>query len=154
MNDEQLLKQIKKDCLRLLTRREHSRKEIEQKLLTKGYQWEQITTVLDELTKQSWQSDTRYAESYARMRRHKGFGPVRIGYELSQQGISPDVVEQAMAATMDDWAGLLMQVYSKKFFVADVMDSNEQAKRSRFLLQRGFSGAMIASLFKQLTQSH
>ena len=148
------IKQIKKECLRLLTRRDHSRKEIRDKLAVKGYDPSQVSLVVDELAQTSWQDDSRYAESYARMRSHKGFGPARIGYELRQQGISPDVVEQALAATTDDWVEILAQVYAKKFSVAEAMDSSEQAKRSRFLLQRGFSGGMISDLFKQLSQSH
>ena len=42
---------------------------------------------------------------------------------------------------------LLEQVYSKKYHHDAVLDRSEWAKRSRFLLQRGFSGAMISALF-------
>lgn len=143
----QEIKQIKKECLRLLTRRDHSRKEMQDKLAVKGYNLSQVSQVIDELTRQSWQDDTRYAESYARMRSHKGFGPVRIAFELRQQGIAADVVEKIVYSTPDDWAALLAQVYSKKYPRTDAMDSNEQAKRFRFLLQRGFSSAMITDLF-------
>ncbi|ESS71974.1 regulatory protein RecX [Methyloglobulus morosus KoM1] len=143
----QEIKQIKKECLRLLTRRDHSRKEMQDKLAVKGYNLSQVSQVIDELTRQSWQDDTRYAESYARMRSHKGFGPVRIAFELRQQGIAADVVEKIVYSTPDDWAALLAQVYSKKYPRAGAIDSDERAKRFRFLLQRGFSSAMITDLF-------
>ncbi len=74
MDNDLILKQIKKDCLRLLTRREHSRKEIEQKLALKGYQQKQVVEVLAELTKQSWQDDNRFAESFINMRSKKVSG--------------------------------------------------------------------------------
>jgi regulatory protein len=147
----QISKQIKKDCLRLLSRRDHSRKEIQGKLTAKGYGSDQVAVVIDELARQSWQDDTRYAESYARVRSQKGFGAVRIAYELQQQGIAPTTVETVLRATTDDWMNLLVQAYDKKYPDSATMDSSEQAKRSRFLLQRGFSSGMIQAFFKQTT---
>lgn len=144
-------KQIKKESLRLLTRRDHSRKEILDKLVIKGYDRNQVLAVIDELTRQSWLDDSRYAESYARVRSHKGFGPVRIAYELKQQGIDPDTVDKIIRAATDDWMSLLVQVYTKKYPEKVVLDSNERANRIRFLQQRGFSSAMIHDLFKQTT---
>jgi regulatory protein len=131
----QVSKQIKNDCLRLLTRRDHSRKEI-------------VSAVIDDLAQQSWQDDTRYAESYARMRSHKGFGPIHIAYELKQQGIEAHTVDKVLQATSDNWLNLMEQVYNKKYPESLTIDSNERAKRVRFLLQRGFSSAMITTLFK------
>jgi regulatory protein len=149
VDNELTLKQIKKDCLRLLTRREHSRKEIEQKLAVKGYQQKQVVEVLAELTKQSWQDDKRFAESFINMRRNKGFGPVKIAYELQQQGIDKDTVEQLIHAISDDWQESLEQVYRKKFANLAVKDNIERSKRIRFLSQRGFPNGMIIDVIEQ-----
>jgi regulatory protein len=143
------LKQIKKDCLRLLTRREHSRKEIEQKLALKGYQQQQVVEVLAELTKQSWQDDNRFAESFINMRRKKGFGPVKVAYELRQQGIDKDTIEQLIHAKSDDWQESLEQIYRKKFANLVVKDNIERSKRIRFLIQRGFPNGMIIDVIEQ-----
>lgn len=148
METHQESKKIKNACLRLLTRRDHSRKEIQDKLAVKGYDRSQVSTVIDELAQQSWQDDTRYAESYARVRSQKGFGPVRIAYELKQQGISQDTIDKIVLATTEDWMNVLERVYTKKYPEYVAMDNNERAKRIRFLLQRGFSSAMITTLFK------
>jgi regulatory protein len=144
-------KQIKKECLRLLTRRDHSQKEIQAKLANKGYDLKQVLTVIDELARESWQDDTRYAESYARVRSQKGIGPVRIGYELRQQGIDPVIIDKIITATTDNWMAILEQVYAKKYPESKSLDNNERAKRNRFLTQRGFSGAMISAFFNQFT---
>lgn len=144
----QVSKQIKNDCLRLLTRRDHSRKEIQDKLAVKGYNRSQVSAIIDDLARQSWQDDTRYAEIYARMRSHKGFGPLRIAYELKQHGIEAHTVDKVLRATSDNWSNLMEQVYNKKYPESVAMDNNERAKRIRFLLQRGFSSAMITTLFK------
>ncbi len=141
-------KQIRKECLRLLTRRDHSRQELQDKLTFKGYDRNRVSETVDELSLQSWQSDSRYAENYARMRSQKGFGPVRIAFELRQQGIDPSEIENAMRKATDDWQSLLEQVYLKKFSSAASFDRNERAKRIRFLLQRGFSNSMINTFLK------
>jgi regulatory protein len=149
VDDEQLLKQIKKDCLRLLTRREHSRKEIEQKLSTKGYLRSQFTAVLDELTRQSWQDNARYAESYINMRSQKGFGPVKIAYELRQQGVDKAEIDALIQAKTDIWATSLQQLYAKKFSDPAIKDHTERSKRIRFLSQRGFPSGMISDVLEK-----
>lgn len=149
MDDEATLKNIKKDCLRLLTRREHSRKEIEQKLALKGYPQQQVAVVLADLTKQSWQDDKRFAESYINMRSKKGFGPVKIAYELRQQGINKDAIEQLIRAKSIDWQALLEQTYRKKFTSPVIKDNIERGKRIRFLSQRGFPNGMIIDVIEQ-----
>lgn len=141
---------IKESCLRWLARREHSQKELQNKLLAKGVSKADILPVLDELAEQGWQSDTRYAESYARSRLLKGYGPLIIAYELRQN--SADVIDlDALAQTIaGSWQVLLEQVYSKKYGCDERLERQEWAKRSRFLLQRGFSSTMIHTLFTHL----
>lgn len=145
-------KLIKKECLRLLTRREHSRKEIEQKLLHKGFASDLISAVLNNLIMKDWQDDTRFAESYARQRRRKGFGPVRIAYELQQRGIEAQAIAEITQSADSEWIAQMEQVCMKKYNKPAEMTRDERAKCQRFLLQRGFSSAMINAFFKQSTQ--
>jgi len=142
--------EIKESCLRLLALREHSQKELLNKLLAKGWVKDDILAVIDELALQGWQSDTRYAESYARHRIHKGYGPIWIAYELRKNGVDAVNLEDIVRQTAGSWMDLLEQVYSKKYGHDSVIDRNEWAKRSRFLMQRGFSGTMISALFDHL----
>lgn len=139
---------IKQQCLRLLARREHSRKEMQGKLAAKGYSSAQVTRVIDSLVQEGWQDDQRYAENYARFRCQKGFGPVRITYELSQQGIDKATIDTALKQATDDWMVVLENVYAKKYSTIEGLDNNERGQRTRFLQQRGFSISMINSLFK------
>ena len=141
---------IKESCLRLLARREHSQKELLNKLLDKGWVKDDIVAVIEELARQGWQSDARYAESYARHRIHKGYGPVWIAYELRKNGVDAVNLDDIVQQTAGSWMDLLEQVYSKKYNRDTFMDRNEWAKRSRFLMQRGFSGTMIGALFDHL----
>ena len=142
--------QIKESCLRLLARREHSQKELLNKLVVKGFDKDEILAVIEELALQGWQSDSRYAESYARHRIQKGYGPISIAYELRKNGIDAFNLEDIVHNTVGSWVDLLEQVYTKKYGHHSLFDRNEWAKRSRFLMQRGFSGTMISALFDHL----
>jgi regulatory protein len=120
------------------------------KLLVKGLAKDDILAVIDELAQQGWQSDSRYAESYTRHRIQKGYGPIFIAYELRKNGIDAVNFEDIMQKMADSWMELLEQVYIKKYGHDLLLDRNEWAKRSRFLMQRGFSGTMISALFDHL----
>ncbi len=150
---DQSRKNIKKACLRLLTRRDHSRKEIQDKLSLKGFERSQVAEVIDELSSQNWQDDGRYAEAYARVRSQKGFGPVRIAFELRQQGVDTATIEQVLRIVTDDWPSLMEKVYFKKFPRETRFDLNERGKCIRFLLQRGFPNAMINTLLERQSKN-
>ena len=142
--------QIKESCLRFLALREHSQKELLNKCLVKGFDKDEIVAVIEELALQGWQSDSRYAESYARHRIQKGYGPLFIAYELRKNGVEAVNLEDIVQKSAGSWMELLEQVYTKKYGHDPLMDRNEWAKRSRFLMQRGFSGTMISALFDHL----
>jgi len=143
-------REIKESCLRLLARREHSQKELLNKLLLKGLAKDDILAVIEELALQGWQSDSRYAESYSRHRIQKGYGPLFIAYELRKNGVDAVDLEDIVQKSAGSWMDLLEQVYTKKYGHDSLMDRNEWAKRSRFLMQRGYPGTMISALFDHL----
>ncbi|WP_340124070.1 regulatory protein RecX [Methylobacter svalbardensis] len=150
IEEPHIAKEIKEVCLRLLARREHSQKELLAKLALRGFDKDEVLPVIDELAEQGWQDDLRYAESYARFRILKGYGPIRVSYELSQNGIAVIDLDAIVQIEAGSWMALLEQVYRKKYSHDTLLERNEWAKRSRFLLHRGFSGAMIGALFDQL----
>ncbi|MFA6051249.1 MAG: regulatory protein RecX [Methylobacter sp.] len=146
----EVAKEIKDVCLRLLARREHSQKELLNKLALRGFDRDDALAVIAELTQQGWQNDLRYAESYARHRIQKGYGPVRVAYELRQNGIAAFDLEDCAREEAGGWMELLEQVYTRKYVHDPVLARSEWAKRSRFLMHRGFSGEMISALFDHL----
>jgi regulatory protein len=147
---DEVAREIRETCLRLLARREHSRKELLDKLVIKGFNKNEVLAVIDEVVLQGWQNDLRYAESYARYRIQKGYGPIRIAYELRQNGIDAANLEGIVQKAAGSWMDMLEQVYTKKYKYDTPIDRNEWAKRSRFLLHRGFSSEMISALFDHL----
>jgi len=141
--------QIEAICLRLLARREHSRRELLDKLALRGFNRDEVEPVIAEMAEQNWQNDQRYAECYVRQRIQSGYGPMRLRYELQQRGIN-DADLDAQAEEQGGWQNLLLDVYLGKYGDEKSLPQNEWLKRSRFLQQRGFSGEMIKRLFAEL----
>ncbi|PTQ88152.1 regulatory protein RecX [Agitococcus lubricus] len=133
---------LRSKALAMLTRREHSRYELQQKLLELGASPEQVTTILQELVQQSWQSDERFCELLVRSYVHKGHGEISIRQELKRRGIlTADIINTQLANY--DWYALAQQVRSKKFGLALPTERQEQAKQCRFLQYRGFNSEQI-----------
>ncbi|MFM8342388.1 MAG: regulatory protein RecX [Methylomonas sp.] len=146
----ELKQNIQQICLRLLAMREHSQRELLDKLALRGYSRSDVEPIIAEFAEQGWQDNQRFAECYARQRMIKGYGPVRIRYELQQRGIVDVDLEQLAEANVGGWINSLLEIYSNKYNQASKLSRAEWLKRSRFLQQRGFSHEMIKQLLVEL----
>ena len=72
-------------ALDLLSRREHSRKELYIKLTKRFDCKDEINLTLDQLEENNLLCDSRFTEEYVHSRRRKGFGPVKISMELEKK---------------------------------------------------------------------
>ena len=136
--------EIEQAALRLLARREHSRKELRGKLAAKGHAADFVDPVLDDLERRGLLSERRFAESYIASRRRKGYGPLRIRAELRERGIEPAEFEAELSPDAGQWWDLMVDTTERRFGTAPAGDDRrEQGRRARFLQQRGFSPEMI-----------
>ena len=137
---------LKARAVGLLSRREHSRFELERKLAPFAESAEELSGVLDELSKNGWQSDERYTQGWVH-RKSSLHGAARISQDLRQRGVSaPEVArvqEQLKLTELERARG----VWQKKF--ANLPQSGnaaEYARQGRFLLSRGFSSDVIRTV--------
>jgi alanyl-tRNA synthetase len=77
-------------ALGLLTRREHSRKELARKLAGRGVETVDAHAVIDKLAAAGWQDDSRFARSLVRSRAAVGYGPGWIRAELGTHGLGAE----------------------------------------------------------------
>jgi len=126
-------------AMRLLTRREHSCQELQQKLKIKGFGESLIEQITDDLKQQGLLSDERFAESYLRFRRNKGNGPIRIKQELKQRGVSDDIISVTVIEDDPEWFDLACKVREKRFGKGLPENIADRAKQQRFLQYRGFN---------------
>ena len=125
----------------LLARREHSRRELEQKLAARSFALPLIAEVLDELEHEGLLSADRFAQSFVESRFARGHGPRRIERELAERGIesSRDLLDDARF----DWDALARETRIKRFGRAQPADFREKARQMRFLEYRGFGHDQI-----------
>ena len=133
----------KKKAIAYLARREHSCLEIRQKLLSSGYAEDLAAAVVADLEMQGLVSDGRFAEAYARYRRLRGFGPVRIRMEMEQKGVASSTCQEVINQKGFDWFVHAENMRIKKFGIDPPVDYKERARQARFLQQRGFSSDQI-----------
>ena len=126
-------------ALNLLARREQSQRELKRKLLNKGVAKDEAEQAITALADSSLQSDDRFAGMMVRRRIADGYGPMRIGAELSSHGLSRDATRAAIEEESPDWAALAEAVYRRKFRDKPALDAKERMKRAAYLAQRGFS---------------
>ena len=130
-------------ALRLLARREHSRRELHSKLQLRAYEAQQIEQALDRLCEQDYLSDQRFAEAYVAERVAKGFGALRIEAELRERGIDGAATAAVLAPFAERWESLLADLLQRKFGSEPPADRREWLKRARFLQSRGFRADSI-----------
>ena len=128
-------------AIKMLTRREHSRLELFQKLQIKGFDIDVINNSISKLGQQNYQSDERFAEDFILMRFNQGKGPVRIVSELKMRGIN------TFDLSVFDWFELAKEIRQKKFGNQSSLDYKEIAKQKRFLQSRGFNLDQINQAF-------
>lgn len=126
-------------ALGLLVRREHSRKELLQKLTIRGVPVADADAAVARMVAEGWQDDGRFAESLVRSRAMSGHGPRRIRAELETHGLAAEAVATAMEEVEADWAMQARELVRRRHPQALANDRAAQRKAADFLLRRGYT---------------
>lgn len=132
---------LKGRALRLLSRREHSRRELERKLQPYEEEPGTLAQALDELQARGFISEERVAESVMN-RRASRLGSTRIRQELQDKGLDGDLIARTLSALKDSELARAREVWQRKFDVVP-RTPQERARQTRFLLARGFAGEVV-----------
>ena len=137
---------LKGRALRLLSQREHSRAELERKLAKYEEQSGELARALDELAAKDFISEARVVQSvlHQRAARH---GAARVRQELLHKGIAPETVAEAVASLQGSELDRAREVWRRRFGELP-QGAAERAKQTRFLLARGFAGAVVAKVLR------
>jgi len=133
-----MTRSINEVAVGLLARREHSVLEIRQKLKQRSFSDNEIEQSIERLLANNLLSEERFTETYINMRKHRGFGPLRIANELRERGVDTDLIDVFMDKENNEWRSVMHQQYQKKYGDRPVDEYAEQVKRSRYLQGRGF----------------
>ena len=142
----ELLSLIYNKALDILSRREHSAHELKLKLQKKFDAISEIEKVIVRLENNNLLNDFRFAETYARIRKGKGFGPNKVYYELANKGIKESISNEIISAE-DGWTDAALKAFKKKYNDGISEDTKEKLKQKNFLHNRGFTFKEIESVF-------
>jgi regulatory protein len=155
MNDSTAIAaSVRLAALDILARREHSARELQEKLQARFPELSLdavIHPVLERLREDGLQSDTRFTEAYVHYRGSRGVGPLKIAQELRAKGIDRILLRDVLYGTID-WEERCREVLRRKFSVSARAPASERARWMRFLAQRGFDSEQVRAALKQLDQ--
>jgi len=132
---------LKGRALRLLSGREHSRFELEQKLKRFEQAPGTLERALDELQAKGFINEQRVIESVLHGRAAK-LGSARIKQELQGKGLDRQAVSAALSDLQASEHERAQEIWRKKFGALPT-DAQAAAKQMRFLMSRGFSAEVI-----------
>ena len=134
-------------ALGLLTRREHSRKELTRKLVSRGVDAAEVEAAVDKLTGAGWQDDRRFAESLVRSRAANGYGPLHIRAELGTHDLPAEVRQSALDEFEGDWTEIARDLVERRF--ARIEDPRlRERKAGDYLLRRGFPSDVVRAAIR------
>ncbi len=124
-------------AVKLLAGREHSTAELQYKLGRRGYSEDVIDQALQWCREHGLQSDTRYAQAYARQRAGRLYGPLIIQAELRQKGVADELIEDAITGLNNQWLDGALRFLGKRR--DDLSDYKQRGKAYQALCRKGFS---------------
>lgn len=136
-------------ALGLLSRREHSRRDLGRKLARRGVASEDAQAAIDRLADASYQSDRRFAESLLRQRVGQGYGPRHIQAELGTHGIPADTIRELLDGP--DWDAVARDLVARR--LRDPADPDARRRVAGLLQRRGFGGDTVRRLLGRLAAS-
>lgn len=129
----------------LLSRREHSRTELTRKLCERGLAADEVEAAVEQLARDGWQDDARFAQFLMRSRISGGYGPIRIRVELATHGIDRETIATVLAEFEGDWAANARDLVVRRYGADVAANSALHRKAADFLLRRGFDGDCMRS---------
>ncbi len=148
-NPDERKRTIKQKAVALLAIQERSRFVLRKKLKEKFDEPEDkklIEQCLDELQEKKFLSDER-AANFRVAAKSPRFGNQRIKWDLKQQGISDEIINEEMQALKTTEFSRAKAIWQKKFGSLPA-DKKEREKQVRFFASRGFSFAIINRLLR------
>jgi len=137
-------------ALRILTGRDHSKYELTQKLVQRGFTALDIEKAVSECERFDYINDERTSRVYIRQLILKGYGEKRIRYEMNKKGLKGERIENILCETVAEIGELegAERILDKnlKRFERESDPKKRRDKIYRFLHARGFSQDTIRKL--------
>jgi regulatory protein len=139
-------------ALRILTRRDHSRYELVQKLKQRGFGREDIDAAISACERFDYINDIRTTQVYIRQLKRKGYGKKRIKLELNKKGLKGGRIQGILNDSVSvpderEGAEKILRKHMQRFN-REREESKRRDKIYRFLYARGFTHEVIVETIK------
>jgi regulatory protein len=146
---------IKDSAFRLLSRRQHSKFELTQKLIRRGYSKEEIEPVLFQIEEKGLLDDIQFTKAYLVERlAKKKVGINKIKAELLKKGIDQKIIEKILSRVDISESELTALTLSQKKLTALKRKESDprkiQQKLAAFLFAKGFETDLIRNVLGKL----
>ena len=145
-------------ALRILTRRDHSRYELVQKLNQRGFSPEDIDDAVAACRRFDYINDERTTRVYIRQLKRKGYGKKRIQLELVKKGLKGNriqsILDQSVSGADEREGAARILKKNIKRFEREKDWLKRRDKIYRFLHARGFTREVIAENLKRYGQTN
>lgn len=146
---------VKSYMLKLLSRREHARRELFNKARNKDYHADVINDVLDELQKKDLVNEQRFANTYARDKNNLNrWGPSKIEAHLYKKGIGKELAQKAVEKAFEevDLKARFIQLTEKKRrrFLREEDTFKRKKKVVDYLRRKGYRPGSIFNYLDEL----
>lgn len=131
-------------ALKLLDRRDYSRRALLDKLLEQGAPPEAAEAAADRLEALGFLNDARYAGLVVRHYGERGYGPARIRQELHRRGVPRGLWDEALEGLEPD-SEALDRLLASRLRGADLEDRAVKKRAADYLLRRGYGWEEISA---------
>lgn len=131
-------------------RREHSEREVAQKLTAKGLTVEEAAAVVRRLSEEGYVDNLRFAKAFVSDKfRFDHWGRVKIQNQLRLKGVGEAHIREALALIDEETylEALRQFVHSRRRETGDDEDPCTRQKIIRAALSRGYEAALVLDLF-------
>lgn len=133
----------------LLSLRDRTKKELQQKLNEKYRNSRMIEKSVSKLVKLGYINDKDYAVSYIMSRK---YGKQRITYNLMQKGIGRETIEEAYFSIEEEYERNIEDEKLEKAIEKNI--KKEENKLIQYLVRQGFSLNKILSKYKEFKENN
>lgn len=144
-NIESNLSKAKAKAFDIVSRKAATEKQLREKLFEKGYDADICDEVVKTLREYNYIDDEDYAENFIEYAVSKGWGKMKISFELERRGVEKSIVSAVLSTFDDSPVDRIYDILCVKFAGLDMTDFKQKQKVLRFFVSRGFDFDNIKS---------
>ncbi len=148
-------KRAKQKAFRYLARRDHSEKELSDKLRRKGFREPTIINLIEDLKQSQFINDGTFSRQFARNKIiQKPVGRRNLAFSLKQKGISEDILEATLDeiyTEYDEKELALCLAKQKLKTIKNQVPIKAKKRIGDLLFRRGFNWEIVEQVFEKIS---